>query len=177
MHARFGERQGSLQRPHHRRHLCDLRTRQHFPRYAAHQRLADARKFLCATTRIIQLAAQRSSTARQTFIHHCQQTCRSQHTHQQMLEVLGQHKKRIRHLSVAALPRGRAQREIDRYCVWPGQACSYKLGHTEWVRLRSLVQARAGGQFALDKFHDVLREGPMPLVLLEEVLRRTWRLG
>jgi uncharacterized protein (DUF885 family) len=80
-------------------------------------------------------------------------------------------------VSVTALPRGRAQREIDRYCVWPGQACSYKLGHTEWVRLRNLVNAHANGQFALDKFHDVLREGPMPLVLLEQVLRRTWGSG
>lgn len=80
-------------------------------------------------------------------------------------------------VSVTALPRGRAQREIDRYCVWPGQACSYKLGHTEWLRLRSLVEARAGGQFALDKFHDVLRDGPMPLVILEQVLRRTWGLA
>jgi uncharacterized protein (DUF885 family) len=80
-------------------------------------------------------------------------------------------------VSVTALPLGRAQREIDRYCVWPGQACSYKLGHTEWVRLRSLVQAGAGGQFALDKFHEVLREGSMPLVVLEQVLRRTWGLA
>jgi len=77
-------------------------------------------------------------------------------------------------VSTTALPLGRAQREIDRYCVWPGQACSYKLGHTEWVRLRSLVQARAGGKFALDTFHDVLRQGSMPLVVLEQVLQRTW---
>ena len=28
----------------------------------------------------------------------------------------------------------RVQREIDRYCVWPGQACSYKVGHTVWMR-------------------------------------------
>ncbi len=79
-------------------------------------------------------------------------------------------------VSVTALPRGRAQREIDRYCVWPGQACSYKLGHTEWVRLRSLVAAHAGARFALDEFHEVLRQGSMPLVVLEQLLRRTWRL-
>lgn len=79
-------------------------------------------------------------------------------------------------VSVTALPRGRVQREIDRYCVWPGQACSYKIGHAEWLRLRSLASARAGRAFDLGEFHDVLRDGPMPLVILEEVLQRTWGL-
>ncbi len=62
--------------------------------------------------------------------------------------------------------RGRAQREIDRYAVWPGQACSYKVGHTEWVRLRETARARAGGGFDIKAFHDVLRQGSMPMVVL-----------
>ena len=32
------------------------------------------------------------------------------------------------------LRRGRAsQREIERYCASPGQACSYKIGHIAWA--------------------------------------------
>ncbi len=62
--------------------------------------------------------------------------------------------------------RGRAQREIDRYAVWPGQACSYKVGHTEWVRLREAAKARAGARFDIRRFHDVLRQGSMPMVVL-----------
>jgi len=62
------------------------------------------------------------------------------------------------------------QREVDRYCVWPGQACSYKVGHTEWVRLREAARARAGAAFDLKAFHEVLRQGAMPLVVLERVI-------
>ncbi|WP_257816954.1 DUF885 family protein [Phenylobacterium sp. J367] len=40
--------------------------------------------------------------------------------------------------------RSRAQREVERYAIWPGQACSYKIGHTEWVRIREEAKARAG---------------------------------
>ena len=70
--------------------------------------------------------------------------------------------------------RSRAQREIDRYAIWPGQACSYKIGHTEWVRLREEAKARAGTKFDLKTFHDVLRRGSMPLVVLERVVRETF---
>ena len=44
-------------------------------------------------------------------------------------------------------PPSTAQREIDRYAIWPGQACSYKIGHTEWVRLREEAKTRAGAKF------------------------------
>lgn len=66
--------------------------------------------------------------------------------------------------------RSRAQREIDRYAIWPGQACSYKIGHTEWVRLREEAKTRAGAKFDLKLFHDVLRRGSMPLVVLERTV-------
>ncbi len=65
---------------------------------------------------------------------------------------------------------GRAGREIDRYCVWPGQACAYKVGHTEWVRLRKSVEARQGTAFDIKRFHDVLRMGSMPLTVLAQVV-------
>jgi uncharacterized protein (DUF885 family) len=68
------------------------------------------------------------------------------------------------------MPRTRVQREIDRYCIWPGQACSYKIGHTEWVRLRAAAKTRTGASFDLKTFHEVLRQGSMPLVVLERVL-------
>jgi uncharacterized protein (DUF885 family) len=68
-------------------------------------------------------------------------------------------------------PRGGMQREIDRYCVWPGQACSYKVGHNEWVRLREDARARQGDRFDIKQFHEVLRRGRMPLVVLERVVK------
>ncbi|WP_164468275.1 DUF885 domain-containing protein [Caulobacter vibrioides] len=75
-------------------------------------------------------------------------------------------------VSQTGMPRARVQREIDRYCIWPGQACSYKIGHVEWVRLREQAQKRAGARFDLKTFHDVLLQGPMPLVVLEQTLAR-----
>ena len=67
-------------------------------------------------------------------------------------------------------PVPRSQREIDRYVVWPGQACSYKIGHTTWVRLREKAKARLGARFDLKDFHGVLRQGAMPLTVLERVV-------
>jgi uncharacterized protein (DUF885 family) len=64
---------------------------------------------------------------------------------------------------------GRVQREIDRYCVWPGQALSYKDGHTQWPRLREGAKAKLGSKFDIRQFHDAaLLSGPMPLTVLEK---------
>jgi uncharacterized protein (DUF885 family) len=69
--------------------------------------------------------------------------------------------------------RPRSQREIERYCVNPGQALSYKIGHMQWARLRDAVRAKQGAKFDPRQFHEILRLGAMPLVLLErEVMRR-----
>jgi uncharacterized protein (DUF885 family) len=73
-------------------------------------------------------------------------------------------------VDATAMARPRVQREIDRYCVWPGQACSYAMGHAEWVRLREEAKHRAGNRFDLRAFHDVLLQGRMPLVVLERVV-------
>jgi len=62
---------------------------------------------------------------------------------------------------------GRVQREIERYCASPGQACSYKIGHIAWVRARAKAQAALGAKFDLREFHDILKEGAMPLTILE----------
>ena len=64
------------------------------------------------------------------------------------------------------LPRSRA--EIERYCVMPGQACSYKVGQNEWVRQRARAQAALGEAFDLKRFHDLLTEGLMPLSMFDE---------
>ena len=61
----------------------------------------------------------------------------------------------------------RSQREVERYCTQPGQACSYKIGHNKWAELRQRAQAKLGDKFSLPWFHDVLKEGLMPLELLE----------
>ena len=65
---------------------------------------------------------------------------------------------------------GRSQREIDRYAGWPGQACAYKVGHNEWVRLRALAEARSGSPFDLQKFHELLGAGNMPLIMLAQLV-------
>ncbi|HEU0045603.1 DUF885 domain-containing protein [Sphingomonas sp.] len=65
--------------------------------------------------------------------------------------------------------RPRAQREIERYCVSPGQACSYKIGHAAWLRARAEAQRIAGDRFDLKHFHDILEAGAMPLVMLERL--------
>jgi len=63
-----------------------------------------------------------------------------------------------------------AEKEIDRYCVSIGQACSYKLGQTVIARLRAEAEARPG--FDLKAFHDrVLLNGSVPLAVLEGLMR------
>ena len=49
--------------------------------------------------------------------------------------------------------------EVDRYCAWPGQACGYKVGHSEINRLRAKAQKALGSRFDLRQFNDVGREG------------------
>jgi len=78
-------------------------------------------------------------------------------------------------IATTGIARGRSQGEIDRYTVWPGQACSYKIGHTVWTRLRAEAQKQPG--FNLKDFHGVLSDGAMPLAILERVVRRRWSIG
>jgi uncharacterized protein (DUF885 family) len=67
--------------------------------------------------------------------------------------------------------RPRSQREIERYCASMGQACSYKVGHTAWVRAREEAKRTLGPKFDIKRFHEVLREGAMPLSILERRIR------
>jgi uncharacterized protein (DUF885 family) len=61
----------------------------------------------------------------------------------------------------------RSQREVERYCTQPGQACSYKVGHAAWVRARAQARETLGEKFDIKQFHEILKEGAMPLSILE----------
>jgi len=57
--------------------------------------------------------------------------------------------------------------EVDRYCSWPGQACGYKVGHSEINRQRERARASLGARFDLKAFDDaVVRGGNVPLDVL-----------
>jgi uncharacterized protein (DUF885 family) len=62
--------------------------------------------------------------------------------------------------------------EVDRYIVWPGQACGYEIGRREITRLREMARNELGADFDLRGFHDaVLLAGETPLSVLEQVVR------
>lgn len=57
--------------------------------------------------------------------------------------------------------------EVDRYCSWPGQACGYKVGHSEINRQRDRVKAALGAKYDLKAFDDtVVQGGNVPLDVL-----------
>jgi len=62
--------------------------------------------------------------------------------------------------------------EIDRYIVWPGQACGYELGRREIARLREQARNELGADFDLRGFHDaVLLSGEVPLSVLDTLVQ------
>jgi uncharacterized protein (DUF885 family) len=57
--------------------------------------------------------------------------------------------------------------EIDRYTSTPGQACGYKVGHTEINRLRDRARQALGAKFDVRIFNDTLvKTGAVPLTVL-----------
>ena len=57
--------------------------------------------------------------------------------------------------------------EVDRYCSWVGQACGYKVGHSEIVRQRGRAQTALGAKYDLRDFDDtVVKGGNVPLDVL-----------
>jgi len=74
-------------------------------------------------------------------------------------------------VATTGFARPRSQREVERYCVLIGQACSYKVGHTAWTRARAEAQKALGPKFDIKQFHEVLKEGAMPLSILERRIR------
>jgi uncharacterized protein (DUF885 family) len=65
-----------------------------------------------------------------------------------------------------------AQREIDRYCVYPGQACSFMVGATQIRAARERAHRRLGERFDARDFHDELQRcGPVPLDVLHAMMQ------
>ncbi len=63
--------------------------------------------------------------------------------------------------------------EVDRYCSWPGQACGYKIGHSEILAQRERAKAMLGTAYDLRDFDDaVLTGGNVPLDVLGDNVSR-----
>ncbi|MBA7616363.1 hypothetical protein ES703_23659 [subsurface metagenome] len=61
--------------------------------------------------------------------------------------------------------------EIDRYIVWPGQACAYKIGELKVLELRERAKKELGEKFDIKEFHRViLKHGSIPLEILEQLV-------
>ena len=66
-----------------------------------------------------------------------------------------------------------AEREIARVRKWPVQAITYKQGAVLLRGLRNEAEVRLGASFDIRTFHDrVLRNGPVPLSILADVVKR-----
>jgi uncharacterized protein (DUF885 family) len=63
--------------------------------------------------------------------------------------------------------------EIDRHITEPGQGLAYTMGELVISRLRVEAEQALGERFDLREYHDVvLRNGAIPLSILEEQVRR-----
>jgi uncharacterized protein (DUF885 family) len=63
--------------------------------------------------------------------------------------------------------------EVDRYCSWPGQACGYKIGHSEIVRQRARAQAELGAKYDFKAFNTaVVLGGNAPLSVMANTVGR-----
>lgn len=64
-------------------------------------------------------------------------------------------------------PESAVATEVERYCVWPGQACSYMLGKIEFLEQRERAKKALGAKFDIRRFHDaMLLAGAVPLSLM-----------
>ncbi|MFY8093185.1 MAG: DUF885 domain-containing protein [Niveispirillum sp.] len=71
----------------------------------------------------------------------------------------------------SAFTREVAEREVDRYIVYPGQACAYYIGMQKILELRESAKKRLGARFDIKQFHDtILGNGSVPLAVLEQVV-------
>ena len=61
--------------------------------------------------------------------------------------------------------------EVDRYVVWPGQACAYMIGELEILARREQAQKALGEHFSMPQFHNwLLQTGTVPLDVLKQVI-------
>ncbi|EQA34820.1 PF05960 family protein [Leptospira inadai serovar Lyme str. 10] len=64
--------------------------------------------------------------------------------------------------------------EIERYIVYPGQACAYKIGMLSFLRLREDWKTAKGDAFDIKDFHGfALGAGSLPMEILEERSKET----
>lgn len=69
--------------------------------------------------------------------------------------------------------RQEVESEVDRYCSWPGQACGYKVGHSEIIRQRAIAQTELGDAYDFKAFNDaVILGGNAPLDVLAKNVGR-----
>jgi uncharacterized protein (DUF885 family) len=58
--------------------------------------------------------------------------------------------------------------EVERYVVYPGQACAYMLGQLKWLELLDRARTTLGPRFSFKEYHNaVLAIGGLPLGMLE----------
>ena len=70
--------------------------------------------------------------------------------------------------NTTGMARADVEFEIDRYIIWPGQACAYMAGRETIKRLRASEQQQLKGAFDIKAFHQtILGPGPRPLPVLE----------
>jgi uncharacterized protein (DUF885 family) len=71
-----------------------------------------------------------------------------------------------------------AASEVDRYCSWPGQACGYKIGHSEINRQRDKAKAALGARYDIKAFNDaVVIGGNVPMDVLAKNVDEHIRAG
>jgi uncharacterized protein (DUF885 family) len=71
----------------------------------------------------------------------------------------------------ALLSRRDAEKEVERYFNWPGQATSYMIGQLKILELRDRARQELGDRFDIREFHGVVLEnGAVPLDVLEELV-------
>ncbi|MBI1288335.1 MAG: DUF885 family protein [Flavobacteriales bacterium] len=95
-------------------------------------------------------------------------------TARMMADIGIHHKKWLREQAItfmmenASLSESEAADEVDRYIVWPGQGCAYKVGLMKFRELRQRAESQIS-DFDIKEFHGVLlNEGAMPLEILEQ---------
>ncbi len=72
-------------------------------------------------------------------------------------------------MKVTGMAESEVVAEVERYAIWPGQACGYMIGRIKILDQRERARKELGAAFSMKKFHDaVLGGGAVPLTILEQ---------